>query len=82
MFREFVTPYLAQIVASIHEAGGYAVKHTDGGVDSGGYIFASSNCIFAGVPIESYNLMLEVRKRYGYPGAKRPKDKFALPQGL
>ncbi|MFQ6039276.1 MAG: hypothetical protein ACE5PV_00360 [Candidatus Poribacteria bacterium] len=53
-----------------------------GGADSGGYIFSSSNCIFAGVPIESYNLMLEVQKGYGYSGAKRPKDKFALPQGL
>ena len=150
-FREFVTPYLTKIVASIHEAGGYAVKHTDGnimpildqlvstgidalhsldpmagvdiaevkclygdqiclignvdcsyvqsgtpeeiigsslycleygGVDSGGYIFSSSNCIFAGVPSESYNLMLEMRKEYGYPGAKRPKDKFAMPQDL
>jgi len=30
MFATYVTPYLKQLVYAIHEAGGYAVKHTDG----------------------------------------------------
>jgi uroporphyrinogen decarboxylase len=131
MFRKFVTPYLAKVVAGIHEAGGFAVKHTDGdimpildqlaesgidglhsldpmagvdiaevkrlygdrvcllgnvdcskvqagtkeevrasaqyclthgGVSQGGYIFTTSNCIFAGVPIVNYEEMLRVRE--------------------
>ena len=32
MFREFVTPYLAQVIAGMREAGAYAVKHTDGDI--------------------------------------------------
>jgi uroporphyrinogen decarboxylase len=32
MFRTFVTPYLTKVVAAIHEAGAYAVKHTDGDI--------------------------------------------------
>jgi uroporphyrinogen decarboxylase len=137
MFRKFVTPYLTQVVAAIHEAGAFAVKHTDGaimpildqmvesgidglhsldpmagvdiaevkalygnricllgnvncalvqagtkeqvresalyclehgGVKQGGYIYATSNCIFAGVPIENYEEMLRVREEFGYPG--------------
>jgi uroporphyrinogen decarboxylase len=137
MFARFVTPFLAKLVAGVHEAGGYAVKHTDGnimpildqlvgtgidglhsldplggvdiaevkrlagdrvclignvnmpfiqrgtpaqieesclyclehgGVEQGGYIYATSNCIFEGVPIENYELMLELREAYGYAG--------------
>ena len=29
-------------------------------------MFTTSNCIFAGVPLENYLKMLEVRERYGY----------------
>jgi uroporphyrinogen decarboxylase len=130
MFRKFVTPFLKRQVEAIHEAGAFAVKHTDGnlwpimdqllechpdglhsidpmaGMDirkvretvgdttclfgnvdcsrlqSGsaeeieasaryclehgplngtGYVFASSNCIFKGVPEEAYLGMLAVR---------------------
>ena len=32
MFREFITPYLAQIIDSIRQMGGYAIKHTDGNI--------------------------------------------------
>lgn len=32
MFREFVTPYLARIIAGMRELGAYAVKHTDGDI--------------------------------------------------
>lgn len=154
MFAEFVTPYLRDVVAGLHQAGEaagrrvYCVKHTDGdimpildqllstgidalhsidpqagvdiaevrrrvgsraclignvecaalqsgtpeqirdsalyalehgGVDSGGYIFSSSNCIFQGVPIENYDTMLQVRQDHGYPGANRPVEDIAPP---
>lgn len=32
MFREFITPYLAQIIDEIRKMGGYAIKHTDGNI--------------------------------------------------
>ena len=32
MFGEFVTPYLARLIAAIREHGGYAIKHTDGNI--------------------------------------------------
>ncbi len=32
MFSEFVTPYLARLIAAIREHGGYAIKHTDGNI--------------------------------------------------
>ncbi len=131
MFSEFVTPYLAKIIAEIRDHGGYAIKHTDGdimpiidqlvdchphalhsldpmaGVDiavvkqrygdrvalcgnvhcaamqtgteaeviasaeyclthakpGGGYIFATSNIPFKGLPLERYLLVLDVWKR-------------------
>ncbi len=50
-----------QIEDSCH----YCLRH--GGVEQGGYIYASSNCIFEGVPMANYELMLELRQRYGYP---------------
>ncbi len=137
MFARFVAPYLAKLVQAIHDAGAFAVKHTDGnilpildqlvstgidglhsldpmagvdiaeirrlvgprlcllgnvncawvqagtreqirdsafycmkygGVDSGAYVYCTSNCIFRGVPLENYLYMLELRERYGYPG--------------
>ncbi len=50
----------------IEESCLYCLQH--GGVEQGGYIFATSNCIFPGVPLENYELMLEFRERYGYAG--------------
>ena len=44
----------------------YCPEHR--GVEQGGYIFATSNCIFEGVPLGNYELMLELRQRYGYAG--------------
>lgn len=41
----------------------YCLEH--GGVGSGGYIFSTSNCIFAGVPLGNYMAMLEVREQFG-----------------
>ncbi len=32
MFREFITPYLAELIDSIRSVGGYAIKHTDGNI--------------------------------------------------
>jgi uroporphyrinogen decarboxylase len=32
MFREFVTPYLYQIIKATREAGAYVIKHTDGNI--------------------------------------------------
>ena len=32
MFREFITPYLAESIESIRAMGGYAIKHTDGNI--------------------------------------------------
>jgi len=32
MFREFVTPYLAQVIAEMREMGAYTIKHTDGNI--------------------------------------------------
>ncbi|MCL6630319.1 MAG: hypothetical protein K6U00_12045 [Armatimonadetes bacterium] len=32
MFREFVTPYLARVIAAMREMGAYAIKHTDGNI--------------------------------------------------
>jgi len=133
MFAEFVTPYLTKLVQGIRDAGGYAVKHTDGqlmpildqivdsgihglhsldpmagvdiaevkrlygdriclfgnvncalvqagtfdeieesaryclehgGVESGGFVYCTSNCIFAGVPLENYDHMLNVRESF------------------
>ena len=127
MFAEFVTPYLAEIVAAIHQLGVKAFLHSDGdlrlilsqlvstgldgyqsidpqgsmdiaavkqqygdhlvlmgnvqtsllqdvddarirasvryamqhGKPGGRYIFSTSNCIFKGMPLESYHIMLD-----------------------
>lgn len=132
-FREFVTPYLAEIVAAVHDMGKCAILHSDGnlnelleqiystGIDGyhsvdpqghmdiqvvreqypdwilmgnvncamlqaadevsirdsvqycmqyGGigkrYIFSTSNCVFAGMPPESYQMMLREYHRFGH----------------
>ncbi len=52
----------------ITESARYCLRH--GGVSQGGYIYATSNCIFKGVPVESYRHMLRVRQEYGYPGCQ------------
>lgn len=133
-FSEFVTPYLAEIVAAIHQLGVKAILHSDGdlrlllpqlvstgldgyqsidpqgamdiaevkqaygdrlvlmgnvqtsllqdvneplirasvrnamthGKPGGRYIFSSSNCIYKGMPLESYHLMLDEYERLAW----------------
>ncbi len=51
--------------AQIEDAARYALRH---GMPGGGYIFSTSNCIYTGMPLSSYELMLEVWRREGnYP---------------
>jgi uroporphyrinogen decarboxylase len=47
----------------IVESARYCLQH--GGVSAGAYIYTTSNCIFTGVPLENYELMLRVRDEYG-----------------
>lgn len=47
------------------ESARYALRH---GMPGGGYIFSTSNCVYTGMPLERYNLMMEVWRREGaYP---------------
>ncbi len=47
----------------IAESARYCLEH--GGVNSGAYIYSTSNCIFTGVPMANYELMLRVRQEHG-----------------
>lgn len=138
LFGEFVTPYLARLIAAYRALGFYTIKHTDGnimpildqllqanphalhsldpqagvdiaeikrrcgaqvclignvncglldtgtdadvidsasyalehGMPGGGYIFSTSNCIYTGMRLSRYELMLDVWRRMGnYPSA-------------
>ena len=40
----------------------YALRH---GMPGGGYIFSTSNCIYTGMRLARYELMLDVWRRYG-----------------
>jgi uroporphyrinogen decarboxylase len=44
------------------ESARYALKH---GMPGGGYIFSTSNCVYTGMKLERYKLMLEVWKTEG-----------------
>lgn len=133
MFAEFVTPYLTEIVAKMHEFGTRAILHSDGDMrlimdqivstglngyqsidpqgnmdiaevrrlypelvlmgnvktsllqevddtairesvrycmnaakPGGRYIFSTSNCIFNGMPLESYHIMLDEYEKLAY----------------
>lgn len=44
------------------ESARYALKH---GMPGGGYIFSTSNCIYTGMRLERYELMLDVWRREG-----------------
>ena len=133
MFDDFVTPYLAELIAGYREMGFYVIKHTDGnimpildslistnpdvlhsldpqaGVDiaevkkkagdkvclmgnvncgllntgtdeqiiesaryslkhgkpGGGYIFSTSNCIYTGMDVKKYDLILDIWREEG-----------------
>ncbi|MBM3190133.1 MAG: hypothetical protein FJZ90_15605, partial [Chloroflexi bacterium] len=47
-----------QVIASAR----YALRH---GMPGGGYVFSTSNCIYTGMPLERYELMLDVWRREG-----------------
>jgi uroporphyrinogen decarboxylase len=47
-----------QVIASTR----YALRH---GMPGGGYIFSTSNCIYTGMPLRRYELMLDVWRREG-----------------
>lgn len=137
MFSQYVTPYLAQLIAAYREMGFYVIKHTDGNImpildqlvqanphalhsldpqggvdiaevkrlygdrvalignvncgmlDTGteeevtesvvyalrsgmpgyGYIFSTSNCVYTGMRLSRYELMLDIWRKEGvYPG--------------
>jgi uroporphyrinogen decarboxylase len=40
----------------------YALRH---GMPGGGYIFATSNCVYTGMPLERYDLMLDIWRHEG-----------------
>jgi len=47
------------------EAARYALRH---GMPGGGYIFSTSNCVYTGMPLSQYEVMLDVwRKEGNYP---------------
>ncbi len=50
-----------EVVASAR----YALRH---GMPGGGYVFSTSNCIYTGMRLSRYELMLEVWRREGNPG--------------
>ncbi len=51
----------------IRESVDYAITH---GKPGGRYIFSTSNCIFAGMPLENYHLMLNEYEKLAYYGAE------------
>ena len=49
----------AEMIASAR----YAIRH---GSTGGGYVFATSNCVFTGMPLRNYELILDVWRREGF----------------
>jgi uroporphyrinogen decarboxylase len=45
------------------ESTSYALKH---GMPGGGYIFSTSNCIYTGMRLSRYELMLDVWREQGH----------------
>jgi uroporphyrinogen decarboxylase len=46
----------------VRESARYALRH---GMPGGGYIFSTSNCIYTGMPLSQYEVMLEVWREEG-----------------
>jgi uroporphyrinogen decarboxylase len=46
----------------VRESVTYCLKH---GMPGGGYIFSTSNCIYTGMPLTRYDLMLGMWRKYG-----------------
>ena len=57
----------AGTAVQVRESASYCLEH--GGVKHGAYVYATSNCIFKGVPLENYETMLAVREELGHPEA-------------
>ena len=51
--------------AEVIESARYALRH---GMPGGGYIFSTSNCIYTGMPLQRYELVLDVWRREGVYG--------------
>lgn len=51
--------------AEVIEATRYALRY---GMPGGGYVFGTSNCVYTGMPLQRYELMLEVWRREGIYG--------------
>jgi uroporphyrinogen decarboxylase len=49
------------------ESARYALRH---GMPGGGYIFSTSNCIYTGMRLARYELMLDVWRKEGFPTAQ------------
>ena len=50
------------------EAARYALRH---GMPGGGYIFSTSNCVYTGMPLSQYEVILEVWRKEGvYPASQ------------
>ncbi len=48
--------------AEVVESARYALRH---GMPGGGYIFSTSNCVYTGMPLERYDLMMDVWRQEG-----------------
>ncbi|HEX5810126.1 MAG TPA: uroporphyrinogen decarboxylase family protein [Anaerolineales bacterium] len=48
--------------AEVRESAGYALRH---GMPGGGYIFSTSNCVYTGMPLSKYELILDVWRQEG-----------------
>ncbi len=48
-----------EVAASVR----YALQN---GMPGGGYVFSTSNCIYTGMPLERYEMMLDIWKKEGY----------------
>lgn len=48
--------------SEVRESASYALEH---GMPGGGYIFSTSNCIYTGMPLERYDLILDVWREKG-----------------
>jgi uroporphyrinogen decarboxylase len=46
----------------VRESARYALRH---GMPGGGYVFATSNCIYTGMPLSRYDLILDVWRKEG-----------------
>jgi uroporphyrinogen decarboxylase len=66
-FRKFLLPGLAQVVDAIHQAGGYAIKHTDGNVRPilDDLIDVGIDCLDPLDPLGGMDLR-EIKPQYGH----------------